>query len=198
MYKGRSKVLPIALIVIVTIVAIIALVSVGRAILGRTNSNTNVEAPTESTLLVAEADRSVRMIVRGPIVADEEFNTYQIEIGPSSRRMTTHKGYQDAVIDSRQLTNSMNAYEEFIHALEKANFSQTVNLNDEGDDTRGICAAGRLYTFETLQAGSVSDSSWITSCSNKAGSFKGSGTRVRDLFLEQIPDSSTLLRGLNL
>src|SRR5690606_38888812 len=111
MYKGGSKLLPVALVVIVTIVAVIALVSVGRALIGR-NDQTDVveESPAAQSLLVADVDRSVRMTVRGPIVADEEFNSYQIEISPTERRMTTYKGYQGQVIDTKRLGNSTDAY----------------------------------------------------------------------------------------
>ena len=191
--------LPIVLVIIVTIVAIIALVSVGRALLNRGESN---EAPEENpatrSLLVAEADRSVRMTVRGPIIADENFNSYQIEVSPIERRMTTYKGYRDEVIDTERLGNSMKGYEEFVYALNKANFTREEQLTGELDDIRGVCANGRLYTFEILQAQSVVKELWTSSCRDAAGSFRGNAVQSRDLFLKQIPESSAKIRSLNL
>lgn len=199
MYKGGSKLLPIALVIIVTIVAIIALVSIGRALLGRGSSEeVPQENPAAQKLLVSEVDRSVRMTVRGPIIADEDFNSYQIEISPVGRRMTTYKGYQDGVIEDERLGNTTTGYEEFIYALDRANFTKEGQLPEDAGDLRGLCATGRLYTFEILQAQSTIKQLWTTSCRDASGSFRGEAALVRDLFLKQIPDSAARLRGLNL
>lgn len=198
MYKGGSRLLPLALVVIVTIVAIIAMVAVGRALLGRNGSNTEVDNSAAKSLLVAEADRSVRMTVRGPIIADEEFNSYQIEVGAAGRRLTTYKGYGEQIIDTEQLANSMRGYEEFVYALDRVGFTSERKLEETLDDVRGICASGRLYTFEILQAQSVIKQLWVASCRDARGSFGGNAPEARDLFLKQIPDSTTRLRGLNL
>lgn len=199
MYKGGSKLLPIVLVIIVTIVAIIALVSVGRALLGRGDTPEVVEEnPAAQSLLNSEIDRSVRMTVRGPIVANEEFNSYQIEISPVERRMTTYRGYEQEVIDTKQLGNSTEGYGEFVHALDRVNFTKEEKVTDTLDDVRGICATGRLYTFELLLAQSVIKDLWVSNCRKVPGSFGGDASAARDLFLKQIPDSDTLLRDLNL
>lgn len=199
MYKGGSKVLPALLVIIVIVVAIIALVAVGRALLNRGAQEQVVEdSPAERSLLVTEADRSVRMTVRGPIIADEEFHSYQIEVSPLGRRMTTYKGYQEETIETKQLGNSTDAYVEFVHALARANYTHQVELPEEADDLRGACATGRLYTFETLQAQSMRSQSWVSSCRNMPGSFKGDAAFVRSLFLKQIPESNKMLQPLNL
>jgi hypothetical protein len=138
------------------------------------------------------------MTVRGPIIADEEFNSYQIEIGPAGRRITTYKGYADQVIDTEQLGNTMRGYEEFVYALNRVGFTKERQIDDTLDDVRGICASGRLYTFEILQAGSVVKQLWMASCRDAGGSFAGNAVQSRDLFLKQIPDSSDRLRSLNL
>ncbi len=198
MYKGGSKLLPLILVIIVTIVAIIAMVSVGRALLNRNASDVVVDDFASRALLEANVDSSVRMTVRGPIVADEEFNSYQIQISPSERRMTTYEGYQGQVIEQRQASNTMRGYEEFIHALDRVGFTNEERSNNTLDDVRGVCASGRLYTFEILQAQSVVKELWISSCRAVPASFGGNATASRDLFLKQIADSSTLLRDLNL
>lgn len=198
MYRGGSRIIPILLVIIVAVVAIIALVSVGKAILGRDTESDAAVDTTREALLSSELDRSVRMTVRGPIVADETFHSYQIAISPAERRMTTFRGYNDSVIDTKLLSGSTAAYEEFVHALDRAGFARTVKLPEQQRDMRGACADGRVYIFEILWAQSVVSESWTSSCRNLSGSFAGSTAEVRTLFQRQIPDSNTLLRGLNL
>lgn len=199
MYRGRSKVLPVVLVILVTIVAIFALVSVGRALLNRgDNAAESEESPAEQSLLVSEIDRSVRMTIRGPIVADENFNYYQITVGPAIRTITTYEGYQDRVLETKQFANSTAAYEEFVYALSELNYTDSVQAGEVVDDVRGVCATGRLYHFDILQAQSVIRSSWIASCRGSEGTFKGDAVATRDLFLRQIPDGNELLRDLNL
>ena len=198
MYKGKSKLLPIVLVIIVAAVAIFALVSVGRAILNRDEDVEVVDTSADRALLTAEADRSVRMTVRGPIQADEEFHSYEIEVSPIGRRMTTYRGYQNESIDNIQLGNSVAAYDEFVHALSRANFTSEEQLSEDSEEERGACASGRLYAFETLQAQSVTKRLWVTSCKDLPASFMGDAVFIRDLFQKQIPDSSRLLRTLNL
>lgn len=198
MYRGRSRLLPIILIIVVIVVAIFAVVAVGRAFLGRNGQTAPVDDPVNRALLTTDADHSVRMIVRGPIIADEEFHSYRIEVSPIARRMTTYRGYQDQVIENKRFSNSTTAYSEFVHALARAEYTKSVELTEEQDDNRGICSDGRLYTFEILQAQSVVKTLWTSSCRNVQGSFRGDAPHIRSLFLKQIPESNMLLREINL
>lgn len=198
MYKGRSKLLPIVLVVIIAVVAIIALVSIGRAILNSDDSATSVDDdPVEQSLLVSEIDRGVRMTVRGPIIADENFNSYEISVSPTERIISTFEGYQDRTIETERFANSTEAYEEFVYALSKLHFSTATPESEVLDDVRGVCASGRLYTFDMLQAQSTISSAWVSSCRGE-GSFRGDAASVRDLFLKQIPESNSYLSDLNL
>jgi hypothetical protein len=194
MYRGKSKLLPIILMVLVAVVAIIAMVSLGRALLGRGDRAQVADDSVSRALLTAEIDRAVRMNVRGPIVADEDFRSYEIEITPSSRRMTTYRGYQNEVIDNTQLGNSTVAYIEFVNALSRANFAERAPAALEPETVEGLCAGGRLFTFDVMQAQSVVDESWIASCRNAPSTFRGDAVTARDLFLAQIPNSAELLR----
>lgn len=198
MYRGKSKIIPIILMVIVAIVAIIALVSIGRAILNRDTQPEIAEDPASLALLNTEMDRSVRMRVRGPITADEDFRSYEIEVSPTSRRMTTYKGYNNQVIDDVRLPNSTEAYTELVNALSLANFTKTSQSAAGIDTIQGVCATGRVYTFELVFAQSPTKQLWAASCRGVDGSFKGNAALVRDLLQGQIPTSRDLLRGLNI
>lgn len=200
MYKSSSsRVVPIVLVLIVVAIAIAVLVSVGRAIFGgSSNQGTEkVDLGVES-LLNTSVDRSVRMIVRGPLVADENFRSYQIAVDSSSRRLTTYSGYLDQTIESVQLGNNTKAYEEFVYALARANLMTGTELDDEKNDTRGICATGRVYEFEVLQGNSVIKRLWTSTCKGSAGSLKASVKQVDVLFKNQIPDSKKTLSKIDL
>lgn len=195
MYKSSSsRVVPIVIVLIIIAVAIAVMVSVGRAIFGGSSGTdtSKVDLGVES-LLNTSVDRSVRMTVRGPIVADENFRSYQIAVDSSSRRMTTYSGYVDQTIDNVQLGNSAKGYEEFVYALNRAALMKGVELDDEKNDTRGICATGRVYEFEVLQGNSVIKRLWTSTCKGSAGSLKASVTQLQKLFNEQIPDSRKTL-----
>jgi hypothetical protein len=198
MYRGNSsRVVPIILVLIVIAVAIAALVSVGRAIFGGDTGSQSQINVGRNALLNTAADHSVRMTVRGPIVADENFRSYQVTIDSSSRNLTTYSGYLDQMINFKQYDNNNKSYEQFVYALDKANMMNVNELTGNSNDTRGVCATGDLYEFEVLQDNNTVKSLWTSTCQGSSGSFKASVSQVQNLFLEQIPDSKTLLSGID-
>lgn len=198
MYRGSSRIVPALLIVAAVVVAIVALVAVGRAILGGDTQVPPAEDPARRRLLTTDADHSVRMTVRGPIVADENFYSYTVTVSPTGRRMTTYSGYQEQQLENYQFSNSTKAYTEFVNALDAEGFTKQDDAPEEQESTDGICADGRLYTFEVMVAQSAVQQLWTSSCKNAPGTFKGNAPAVRTLFLRQIPDSATHLRAIDL
>jgi len=198
MYKSRSRIVPIIIVLIVVAILIVALVSVGRAIFGGGGTDTTKPDVGRDALLDTSVGHSVRMTVRGPIVANEDFRSYQVTIDPSSRALVTYKGYLDQVIDSKSYGNNHKAYEQLVYALDKANMMKGDELEGDKDDTRGICADGNVYEFEVLNASSVVKRLWTSTCKGSKGSFQASVSQVKDLFLKQIPDSEKMLDKINL
>lgn len=200
MYKSSSsRVFPIIIVLIVVAIAIAALVSIGRAIFGGNDNQSQSQVDLgKEALLNTAVERSVRMTVRGPIVADEDFRSYQIAVDSSSRRLTTYAGYLEQTIDSVQLGNNTKAYEEFVYALHNANLMEGKALSGEDDERRGRCATGRLYEFEVMQSTSVVKRLWTTTCKGSPGSLRASTNQVRDLFHEQIPEHKTVLKTIDL
>ena len=112
-YKNSavSRILPIVFIAIVVILAVTVLVSLAQTIFGGSRSGSEEPVDRAQAALVStDADSRVRMVVRGPIVADEDFNSYQIDITPSSRTLTTYQGYLDRVVEREQLGNNTPVY----------------------------------------------------------------------------------------
>lgn len=199
MYSGnRTRIIPIILIFLVIVVAIVALVSLGRVVFGGGTSTKVAVDEGRQALLNTDAGSSVRMTVRGRIVADENFRSYRITIDPSSRTLSTYSGYIDQVIDSIQLTNNTPAYEQFVHALDRANMMRGTQLSDEQNDTRGVCATGNVFEFEVLSGGETVKKLWTSSCDSSPGSLKAATSQLRSLFIAQIPNGQQALNKINL
>ncbi len=196
--SNMSRIVPIALVLIIIAIAIAALVSVGRAIFGGTDSTQSVTDTSQVDLVNTNPDRGVRMTVRGSIVADENFRSYQIFVTPNERTLTTYTGYITQPIASERLGNNIKAYEEFVFALNRANMMQGPSFTGDKDDTRGICAVGKIYEFEILSGNDVEKRLWTSSCKGSQGSLKGSVSQLQNLFLQQIPTNKTLLSPLKL
>jgi hypothetical protein len=199
-YRGesRSRILPIILILIVVAIGIAALVSVGRAIFGGVDQPIGQPDTSRQALLDTAVDRSVRMTVRGKIVADEDFRSYRITVSPTSRTLTTYGGYIEQVIDTKQLGNNSQAYEEFVYALDRTNFVTASALTGDKDDTRGVCASGKVYEFEVVQGDAVVKRLWTSTCKAAPGSLKVNSTPLSELFLGQIPGNRELLKKISL
>jgi hypothetical protein len=189
---GARRVIPIILVLIVIAVAIAAVVSIGQSIFGGGNSQPEVNEGKESLVNTSE-DRSVRMTVRGPIVADEVFNTYTITASSTQRTMTTYVGYLNRQVETKQLQNNIPAYEQFVYALDRAQMMDAKELTGDANDLRGICATGRVYQFDTLRGGNVIKSLWTSTCKGSKGSLKASVTQLQSLFQVQIPDYQKML-----
>jgi hypothetical protein len=199
MYRGdRARIFPVIIVLIVIAIAIAALVSVGRAIFGGGDQPPAQTDTSRDALLNISADRSVRMTVRGRIVADETFRSYQIVATPSSRILTTYSGYLSQPLEVKQYGNNVKAYEEFIYALDKADLPKGTPLTGDKDDIRGICATGQVHEFEIMNGTNVIKHLWTSSCKGSPGSLQASVKQLESLFLEQIPDRRTALDKIDL
>lgn len=197
--SGLQRLIPIVLVLIIVILAIAALVSLGRTLFGGGSSSSPAPAAKvgEQALTNTLANRSVRMTVRGPIVARENFHRYSITVSPDARNMTTYRGYLNDEVDNDQLQNDTQAYTQFVYALDRAHLMTGEPLSGNANDTRGICATGYLYEFEVRQGGNTVQKLWTTTCDGSRGSLKASLDQIVSLFRLQIPDYSKLLNKIN-
>ncbi len=190
-----TRIIPIALTLVIIAIAIAALVSLARLIFfsGGTSTTTSQINIIKDALLSTSADRSVRMTVRGEIVADETFRSYKIQIAPNERTITTYKGYLDQPISNISLGNNIPAYEQFVYALDKANFMKGTELTGDKNDLRGICATGHIYEFQILKANESLKQLWTSSCSVSRGSLNAKVDQLTKMFIAQIPDAKSLI-----
>ena len=198
MYRNSStKIFPIILIIIVVVALIIGIVSVANYLFGgggeeASQQKTQAELATEKLLRV-DVDQSVRVTVRGPIVANEEFRTRQIIVSPTQREYIVYKGYLESIESRKTYSNNTKAYDEFVHALDKAALTKSGKYTtEEQDDLRGICASGLVYQFDILSGGSADVAYWTSTCKGSPGTFGASLQQVTNLFANQIPDKVDL------
>ena len=191
MYKSNTlRIFPLILIVVVIIALIAGMITVGKYLF--TDKQEPVDEATvtaQDELLTLNVSRSVQMTIRGPIVADEEFKTERIVVSPVSREYKTYSGYLDSVQNSKSYDNNNSAYEEFVYALDKADFTRSdKKSSDEPEDIRGICATGKIYEFEILNANEPVKRYWTSTCKGSSGTFRASVEQVTNLFAGQIPE----------
>jgi len=194
-YK-TTRVFPIILLLIVTAVVIAALFSLARLVFfPDTTKNTDTVAShvvtTRESLLKTDTSRSVRMTVRGPIVADENFRISQITVSPSSRSISIYSGYLEEKIDEKKYPNSVPGYTEFVYALNKA---ELISGEPDSNDIRGICAPGYVYSFDVLKDDGIVGSRWTSSCSGSTGTLTAYLPQIKALFDGQIPDLKTIIK----
>lgn len=192
MYRGSNpRIVPIIVTIVIVALVISAVVALGRMMFSNTDSSTDSTATMGSSVLDTTANRSVRWTVRGPIVAEENFRSYQISVSPSSRTYTVYSGYLGGVISTKEYTNNTRAYEEFVHALVNADITSTRSASN--DDIRGVCATGGIaYKFEALNADNADQSLWGSTCSQSRGTMGADALRIQALFRNQIPDFKPL------
>ncbi len=192
MNRGVSRFIPILFITVIVILVIAAIFSVLGMMFGSDKAPEIVDT-SRTELLSKEASRSVRMTLRGPIVADENFRSYRVTVSPSDRTFVRHKGYLQNPLIEKAYTNNARAYEEFVFALDKAGMTNGTQLTGEADDTRGVCAGGVVYEFDILKGDKVVKHLWTTSCGRNTGSLKGNVSGLQDLFLTQVPNAANYI-----
>lgn len=197
--SSGTRLLPLFITLIVIALVIAAVISIGRAVFN-SGSDTDSEDTSQTdigreSLLKTDQDRSVRMTVRGPIVAEEDFKSYQVTVSPAGRIMTVHKGYLQERTGGTELGNNTQAYEQFVFALDKAEMmkGKESTAEEDTDDVRGICATGYVYEFAVRASEQDVKRLWTSTCEGSKGSLDASKDQLSNLFLAQIPNSKTLL-----
>ncbi len=192
MRRGFSRFIPIIFVIVIFILIIAAGISIVRLFAGGgtpDSSQVAEETVRNQALLNTDAGHSVVMRLRGPIVGDEDFRSYEVTVSSNSRQFNRYKGYLDTPLVSKTYDNNTKAYDEFVHALATAKFADGTPFTGDKDDTRGLCSSGILYEFEIVEGGDVQKRLWTTTCKGSKGSLDANVDQLRELFLAQVPDA---------
>lgn len=194
-----SRILPTILTIVIIIIAIAGLVALVRLVFTGSTSNREATVDVSQQLLLNTSDgHAVSMIVRGPIVANEDFRSYSLTVSANSRQFQAYNGYLDTVTNQEILPNNTAAYDQFVHALFKANMVAGTPFEGEKNNVLGVCATGKVYQFSLLNNGATEEMLWTSTCNGSPGSLKGSATQLSSLFLNQIPNSVNVTTSLAL
>lgn len=153
---------------------------------------------TEQVSLAASSDTALitRVTVSGAIVGNQDYNSIRIAISRNKRTLEILSGYQNTVTETVRFDNNQAAFESFLLAIDYAGF--TKSQEGVGDDERGYCATGTRTVYEALGNIANQQRLWSGSCSKKLGTFDGNVKAVNNLFKEQIPNYSKLVRDVDL
>lgn len=137
----------------------------------------------------------VVLIEQGKLVGDDSYKSIRITISRDRRSVEVLDSYSLRVEKSQEFSNSQVAYETFLHALDKAGYTNT--QGDTKSDERGVCPTGNRYVYEVIDGTEQVQRSWSTSCSNKQGTYAGASI-TKQLFRSQITDYSKFVSGIKL
>ena len=140
--------------------------------------------------------QSVSYTVYGRLVGEEDRRAIRITITGSERKVEVLQGYDESVLKSDSFSNKSSAFNDFLLALEGANFTRR-DTSIKVDD-KGICPLGNRYVFEAQYNDNSKIRTFSTSCSAKNVSFKGERSTIDTLFKAQIPNYSGLTSNIQL
>ena len=145
----------------------------------------------------ANSASAAQLEIDGPVVANQDHQSMKIEVDADTVTATVYKGYENSVERSQTFSNTQEAYEVFLRALQYDGFT-LYNTNTPTDE-RGYCPQGNRYIMTFKNNGSDVRRTWTTSCgSTIKGTYAGTLTPVTSLFKQQVPNYNTFTRGVNL
>lgn len=169
------------------------IIAIARNVFGTSNKNETSKVQKIDLADYARASTAVRLRVEGPIVGNEQFVSYEIEVSQNFRKITTYKGYENFITSEKRYDNNVEAYRTFLRALDRAGYTNRVA--GASDDETAACATGRRFIYYVKDESEEVSRLWNTSCTAKQGTMIGTGVTVRSLFKAQVPDYRTILVG---
>ncbi len=185
-------------IIIIGVVFFLIVAGLFYFITGGRSSQPGVSAEDlkRAQVTTVHSGRSVRMTVYGPIVANEERESYEVTVTTTTRRFAAYQGYNQSQIAASDYDNTYEGYQQFVYALARADFDKDRTVTDTEKDDRGACATGRRYVYELFENGDLVRRAWTTTCNKTKGDFGGSNKLAAALFNKQIPDFTTAIKVL--
>ena len=137
----------------------------------------------------------VRYTIDGPVYADQNHSRVRVTVSKDQVLFEQIAGYEGKMIQTKTYPSNSEAYATFLHALNQQGFTR--GNAEVTDDERGYCPTGRRYVYEVIDGADQIQRLWSTSCSTKQGSYTGgNASTVRLLFERQVPEWSSLTRGI--
>ncbi len=142
----------------------------------------------------ASTDAITRLTIDGPINAAQNHNQIQISVGRDAVVYKALKGYNGDVVDQHTFINTENAYDNFLHALAVAGFTEG-NNDPALQNEQGYCPTGDRYIFQLTQNGTDIERYWSTNCGG-VHTYGGSTNLTLQLFEAQVPNFDDLTQNI--
>lgn len=154
------------------------------------------QAPQTVLTDYATSSAVMRYTIDGTINSEQRHNRVRITVGKDQVLFEQIQGYEGRLIQAKTYPTNVQAYSTFLRALDLAGYTSV--RPDVDDDERGYCPAGQRQIYEIIDGGETIQRLWSTSCSVEQGSFSGNRSTVRTLFQRQVPDYTSLMKGVRL
>ncbi len=177
------------------ILAIIAVVLITTTTSSRTAPKQEGK-PRVDVASYADKTATFSLTSQGKISGEEDFRSIRVTVSPTERHLQILRGYTGTVDSEQTFSNNQAAYDTFVHALDKAGYS--LQRSSKNEELQGSCPLGRRYVFEANEGSNQIMSLWSSTCGRKEGTFGGDSTLVQQIFKNQIPGYSTLVRDVRL
>lgn len=153
----------------------------------------NSDRPRTTSELAAYADTDVvaRMIIDGPINANQNHRAIRVTVGQNEVTYEQIQGYEGKVVNTRTYNNNQSAYSNFLYALGRNGFT-LMNNDPKLPTEKGHCALGNRYIFEFVEGDHDIMRSWTTSCGGSIRTYEGNVGVTMQLFKLQVPDYQSL------
>lgn len=133
----------------------------------------------------ATTNAEASLIIDGPIVSNQEHEQIKITVNRNNVVYEAIKGYKGEVRDMKSFENTEAAYDNFLHALARAGFTQG-NGDAALKDEKGYCPQGKRYIYEFTQGDRSLQRLWSTSCRGQK-TYEGADQLTIELFQAQVP-----------
>jgi hypothetical protein len=176
--------LAVGLIVIVVILII-------RGLSGTHKGPTVLDLPS-----YADTDTKMQLTIDSPVTDPDNHHDIIMSVGDVESTLEITKGYDGDTVTLKNYPMTTSAYAVFLRSLSLNNYTKG-NADPALRDDRGHCAAGDRFIYEVIDGnGNDLQRYWYTSCGT--GTFGGNANVIRNLFVAQFPDYTTLTHDIRL
>ncbi|MDQ5886230.1 MAG: hypothetical protein QG628_627 [Patescibacteria group bacterium] len=186
------------LIIFLTIAVGLVLLLVLIFGIGGDSSQKKTDKPAANTpaVLTDYISPNSKMVLTtgGKVNGDDIYREIRITVDSNTRELQVIQGYQNTVIQTNTFANNLNAYDTFVHALQRTGYGKVRKTSDT--DERGVCATGQRYTFEVFNDGKNVSRTWAGTCTK--GTSQARAAEVLQLFRAQITGYGKLTNNVDL
>ena len=144
----------------------------------------------------ANSDITVQFTIDSPITAASTHHDITVNVGNTQSSIVITQGYDGQIDNLQTYPMSLNAYSDFLRALQINGFTLGNNSPVLAEE-QGHCAIGDRFVYEVLNgSGNTLERYWSTSCN--IGNFEGNIPVIQQLFEAQIPNYDSLTNNITL